>query len=131
MRKITILLLVSIGAFAADAPPVQPGKVRVYLYRPGYGIVNIYFDGSHVARFKWPKENRFYQVVDVEPGRHFIHANTDSKRGISVNLTLDREYYVACHDDSVAFVPKHPCSLIDPEQGKSDIEKLTFREGSK
>lgn len=118
---------ISMVAFAAAPPVPVPGKVRVYLYRPRFGVVTIYVDQTLIAKFKWPKDGKYYQVADLDPGRHFFYAGADVKHGITVTLTPEREYFVSCHDESVAFAPRHSCTLVDPEQGKSDIEKLTFK----
>lgn len=131
---VTFLLALS-AALAADPPAPVPGKVRVYLYLPSPGVFKIYADQAVVAKpRKWLKDKNHYWVADLDPGRHLFYAGSDVKHGVTAMLTLEREYFVSCHDESAAHPgvwigrATIPCTLVDPEQGKSDIGKFTFRD---
>jgi hypothetical protein len=103
--------------------------VRVYFYaRPttwGYSF-KVYSDQTVIARFR---SKKYYFVADIEPGRHLLHAGSDVKHGITVILATGREYFVVCSDDLKpgTWIGRSttPCTLIDPEQGKSEIAKLS------
>ena len=76
------------------------------------------------------RSKKYYFIADLEPGRLFFYAGSDTKHGVTVTLTPGREYFVSCYDDSAAHVSvwighsTMPCTLVAPEQGKTDIEKL-------
>jgi hypothetical protein len=123
------LFLASRGhAQTANEQPEDPTKVRVYFYPSpttwGYTF-KIYADQTPIAKVR---SKKYYYVADLEPGRHLLHAN-DVKHGVTVVLTPGREYFVSCSQPltSGTWVGRSTlaCVLVDAEQGRSDIAKLS------
>jgi hypothetical protein len=124
----SILLLVALSASAQkpDAGASDIGKIKVYFY-PGHNGFNnkVYSDQTLIGKLR---KNQ-YILAELEPGRHVFRAGGDIKNGVTVNVSAGREYFVMCSFAETAGMwvgrPKLPCTLVDPEQGRSDIAKLS------
>lgn len=126
MTKLLIGTLLLCGLTSAETPPE---KVRVYVYpaptSSGY-FFKVYSDQTLIANVG----KKYYFTTDLEPGRHLFYPESNVKNGVTANLTLGREYFLQCADSSAAhrkvMIGRTTigCTLVDPDQGKSDIEKL-------
>lgn len=127
-KCLTICLLIGSICYA-ETPEAAPGKVKVYIYpaptSSGY-YFKVYSDQTLIANVG----KKYYFTTDLEPGRHLFYPESNVKNGVTANLTLGHEYFLQCADSSAAHRKVMlgrttiGCTLVDPDQGKSDIEKL-------
>ncbi|MDR0700120.1 MAG: DUF2846 domain-containing protein [Tannerella sp.] len=135
----TSLLMTSCGTgqttTSYDVPPPEAQYVLtndcalLHIYRPssmmGMAIsYDLYLNEWVLFRVK----NKTKTTIRItSPGTYTLWAKTEAREELPVNIELGKEYYLRCSVSMGAFVGRPDLSLIDPQMGKMEFDKVPWK----
>ena len=130
---VSLLILVSACAsgpkfsdVGATIPSIPDGSARVYFYRTqvfGAAIQpTIKLNGNPVGDCE--PDGVFY--TDLKPGDYKANVETEVEHELTFTLSAKDEKFVRCYISMGLFVGRGNLELVDPTEGRKDIQTLSY-----
>lgn len=114
----------------ASLPKTPADRGRIYFYRTsilGTAIQpGIYLNGQSVG--SCVPDGVFFR--DVAPGDYQARVSTEVERQLTFTISPGEEKFVRCYISFGVLVGRGNLELVDPAEGRSDIQNLSYTGGA-
>lgn len=113
---------------AAKTFAVKPGKANIYVYRNevfGAAIkMRVLLNDKEVGR----TASKTYLLMEVDPGKHTLHSDTENASTLVVNTVAGRNYFVWQEVKMGGFTASSLLQLVDEAKGKAGVAECSLIE---
>ena len=140
MRKLELVLLLGnclllaacaggpkFSEASGGIPKIPEGDGRIYFYRTQFLLgaavqPTVYLNGQKVSSCA----PQGVSIADVAPGNYEASVATEVERKVTFTVAAGEEKFVRCYTSPGFFIGHANVELVDPTEGRSDIQGLSF-----